>query len=412
MPCTDDEWQLAEFGWCTDGRECSASEPCPWPLECAPDVYTGVDYCICTADVCTTTCAAAEECGDARLDCIDGLCRPLAVCSTTADCAADRVCGLLEGSESAGRRCITPGTAIAGEGCATHGECASGICLDGLCTTSCELTSDCEAGEECASVFGGAVAVCGAASCGCAADEVCTTAGECGAGPICVDDSACAGDDICAEELCRQTCDVTGDCLPGQDCVALAVDTPAVCAEAGCGCAADEVCEGGVCFVSTPCVDHGDCATGRCYGGQCREACNSTAVCPAGLECVAVNVDEHTFEMERLCVTPTCDCPDATSWCSPRVGPATAATTAALAQRAATGSAPTHRWSSGANLLASASVGAPTSRSVGRAAMGPTTAPTTASVRRRGAVSFRAVPTTASARRARSVGRARPGVRT
>jgi hypothetical protein len=311
LMCTPDEFEIENM--CTDGTQCEIWDDCAFPTQCW--MMPGMSFCVCDDPSCNTSCSIDADCGDSRLVCKDGLCRGLEACESDADCQAPRVCGFVDGAEQMGLRCVEPGAGADGTGCVNHSECASGFCADAVCTRRCDVTSDCEAGDECQATHVGPVVVgaCKTASCGCATDQVCNLMGECGPGPLCNSDDDCDAGHACAYYLCRPTCQQTDQCQAGEDCTGISPQQPHVCLPATCGCAGNQVCDGGSCFDARPCDFDSDCTGGRCVGGQCYDDCTSTAGCPAGLECVTVWLTD--WESYRLCTVPVCNCQLADSWC-------------------------------------------------------------------------------------------------
>jgi hypothetical protein len=242
-------------------------------------------------------------------------------CSSNADCEAPRICGFIDGNEAMGLRCVEPGATPDGDACVLHSDCASRFCAGSVCAQRCDVTSNCNAGDECQAVEVGGLGIvagaCMTASCGCTADQVCNLQGTCGPGPLCNQDDDCSGGDICAFNHCRPTCQQTDQCQAGEDCTGLSANQPHVCLPATCGCAGTQVCDGGSCFESRPCFSDDDCDTppGRCLGDQCYDLCSSTTECPGGLECVAVRTNPPDLWSVRLCSVPTCSCQDADTWC-------------------------------------------------------------------------------------------------
>jgi hypothetical protein len=108
------------------------------------------------------TCEAAAQCaggrcdprppatqlipdpGDARDVC--------AACAGDADCAGGKLCGL--GWSAAFREpfpaCLVPPGLVLGDRCLAGGECATGVCCGGICSTCCAGGPDCGSGVACA----------------------------------------------------------------------------------------------------------------------------------------------------------------------------------------------------------------------------------------------------------------------
>lgn|GEM_PF-632827 len=136
--------------------ECDVSRPCPTGASCNGAGYCQVDprpidVCVVNADcdagevcrdgACYDACTLDAECGAGRY-CQEGRCRvdtrPRPTCGPTRNCASGSVC--LNGT------CRIP--------CSTAPECAAfdvqyNFCLDSLCATTNEATSDCAAQVDC-----------------------------------------------------------------------------------------------------------------------------------------------------------------------------------------------------------------------------------------------------------------------
>lgn len=138
---------------CTVG--CDATTPCPTGSVCETgycrEELPPTGECTVNAD-----CGAEHVCRDTR--CFDG-------CDTTADCGAGRYCAegvcrfndVPDPSCGPTRMCTAPSVCTNGScrvPCTTSPECPLfdvqyTVCLDGLCATTNEATSDCDASEDC-----------------------------------------------------------------------------------------------------------------------------------------------------------------------------------------------------------------------------------------------------------------------
>jgi hypothetical protein len=112
----------------------------------------------CVANVCTSRCQRAPECGDGYACDADGICR-LAngqagdACTSEVDCAPGLSCQLDNTVDSAGELLASctaqnvgrPATAP----CAADAECRNGTCALGRCVDLCDETRDCGAGNNC-----------------------------------------------------------------------------------------------------------------------------------------------------------------------------------------------------------------------------------------------------------------------
>ncbi len=135
-----------------------------------------------------------------------------ASCETSADCAAGEICGLAWSSAflEPYPSCIAPPALVLGSHCLVDGECASGICCQGVCSTCC--TTDDAACATCAARAktpdgkpirtawqcapdGGS----GAAGTACLANDDCAS-GSCAGGgmlKVCADGRRCSSDADC-----------------------------------------------------------------------------------------------------------------------------------------------------------------------------------------------------------------------
>jgi hypothetical protein len=332
--CAPNEYAINEGDGCTDGTECNPNDPMHMSeSQCLVHTFcqwlgsSGV--CVCNDIMCQTTCTTDASCGEVGVGCLGGFCRPLPRCAVDSECDTGRVCGLLDGQEHTGTRCVTAGKGETGTSCSSHADCKGGFCNAGLCKLRCLNASECGAGQECratlvSSKIDFVVGACQAAACGCAAGEVCNLDKACGPGALCNADDDCGADHSCVRHLCRPNCQKTSQCALGLDCTGLDAAKPHVCVPATCGCGPDEVCDSGRCFVSRPCASDGVCAGGLCIGGQCKDKCVRTTDCAGGLECVAVPVFQDPFssytERARVCAVTECDCRDTGTWCLPNSG--------------------------------------------------------------------------------------------
>jgi hypothetical protein len=201
----------------------------------------------------------------------------LATCASDGDCVAPNVC--------IGGQCAKK---VLGTACAGGGECASGLCQQGVCCGS-SCTGTCRscalAGSlgTCAAVPAGAdpLAQCtdnGAPSCG--TDGMCDGAGGCrlyAAGTMCAA-STCTGVTFTPVRQCNGT----GSCLAG---------TPNTCDPYVCG-------TNGAC--RTSCAGNGDCnAPNTCIGSSCGKK-PIMATCAAASEC------NSGFCEQGICCTGAC----------------------------------------------------------------------------------------------------------
>ena len=130
-------------------------------------------------------------------------------CEADGECAGD-VCGLETRVPSfldPHRACVAPASRVLGELCFAGGECASGVCCDGVCSTCCD-------GEGCGE------GSCQIRALGPAAPHQCESAAE---GEPCLVDDDCASGSCTGGEDLRQCpvdgrrCDEDTDCPPDRE---------------------------------------------------------------------------------------------------------------------------------------------------------------------------------------------------
>jgi hypothetical protein len=137
-----------------------------------------------------------------------------AQCAADADCAAGAVCGLAWSAAfpEPFPSCLAPGggvVGILGDRCLSGGECASGVCCEGICSTCCRGGPDCGAGSVCASRprDGNGAPLRTAFQC---------APGAYGAAPL----TPCLGDDDCASAHCAGTTSLSVCAADGRRCAA------------------------------------------------------------------------------------------------------------------------------------------------------------------------------------------------
>jgi hypothetical protein len=242
--------------------------------------------------------------------CVDGVCCDVVCSGTCLACTAaltggsDGACAFVtpgtdpDGDCGANAACDATGTCKKSDGelCAGNAECASDVCIDGVC---CDVAC------------GGTCEACVATKTG-GADGVCTPIpagddpdGECGLNESCNGLAACAKDD--GQSCGAPTECVSGFCVDGYCCdticdgscracsATLTGGTDGVCAQVLEGTDPDDDCPGvqtcnavGGCGTDpdgTPCSDGSTCLSGRCVDGVC---CNT--LCDGTCQsCVAVD---------------------------------------------------------------------------------------------------------------------------
>lgn len=219
-------------------------------------------------------------------------------CDSNTDCTDPDVCvfDLATGEGTCGP---AAGAGQTGDACTMGSDCASGLCIDGLCADPCAGEEDCPAGYTCE------------------ATEVDLSGGE------------TATIDVCVPET--TTCNANGDCADPDVCVIdrsgdevdLSCDPPVGGGVVGDPCAMDDECESNLCLddlCTAPCETSNDCATDGSFiceietvstgGGSddvsvCKprpaDQCLSDADCSAADRCIA---SKTATDLEFSCGDP------------------------------------------------------------------------------------------------------------
>lgn len=242
-------------GMCAD--PCSSESDCPAGYTCQPTQVPLTGGGTATIDVCVpevTVCASDNDCTDPELCVVD---------RSGADVTLE--CGPAVG----------PGAL--GDACANDAECASNLCIDGLCSAPCEVANDC-------ATDGSFV---------CEIESLTTGGGN-------------ADLTVCKPRPADQ-CLSDADCAGGERCVAskTATDVEFTCGTPNAG--------GGE--VGATCATDADCAQNLCIGGTCSGPCQGLGDCASGQDysCRVENVDlgNGNTDSAQICVAPTtCDDPD------------------------------------------------------------------------------------------------------
>jgi len=112
----------------------------------------------CVANVCTSRCQRAPECGDGYACDPDGLCRLASgqtgdACTSEVECAPGLSCQLDNTVDSSGALLASCTAQHAGRpasaACLVDEECRNGTCALGRCVDLCNQTRDCSAGNSC-----------------------------------------------------------------------------------------------------------------------------------------------------------------------------------------------------------------------------------------------------------------------
>jgi hypothetical protein len=197
-----------------------------------------------------------------------------------------------------------PDTTQPPTGCGVSEEtCDNGLqCIDGMCLSPCEYSSQCGPGRIC--VNSKCVAGCDGTTT-CPAGYKCSSKGACEpdtSDPQCSTSKPCPGGLKCVSGLCQGGCVGNGDCLAGEICdptTASCVPDPQPkppCQADPSVCASSQVCSNGYCRY--PCTDSDVCAKidvriAVCKGGICMSdaeanpKCTKKEDCAAGQDCVS-----------------------------------------------------------------------------------------------------------------------------
>ncbi len=335
---------------CAGAERCATS--CVEELECAAGHY-------CLGGACLPKVELGEPCHDdsacAGGRCVDGVCCAEPCDGTCRSCALDGrlgVCSVLKDAPdpdtcSGERRCDAAGECrlVLGEPCGAGADCASLLCLDGVCCESscdglcercdnpgaegrCRLLADASPNADPDGECGGACQVCGeeggegacvAAEDGsdpeedCEAEEMssCGLDGLCGGGAcrLWAEGTPCAAP-ACADGFFTEErfCDGAGSCA-----TKLPSDCPGgfACNATGTGCR-------GSCATQAHCQDFYRCdtSTRECEPMRCRgSVCESDEQCLPGSDGVARCVDGVCCESACDGACEACDIPGAWGSC-------------------------------------------------------------------------------------------------
>ncbi len=263
-----------------DGSVCS---PCSSGADC-----TGAgSYCLTYpsgGNFCGQACTSAAGCNAAAGDvCADlggvGQCvrlvggspdcsgsTPPSGCTRDSDCAATERCNTTSGACEA-----RPAGGALGAPCSGAAACASGLCVGGTCSQTCDWLSP----SSCPSGF-----YCDGDLTGTCNDGVCRagSAGTGAAGSACTVDTQCAAL-FCSGGVCAQPCVPGGAaaCPAGFACQAGTLPTCGACKTSG--------------ALGDPCTANDDCTSGICatLGDRqfCTDICTAAAPCPDRYTCSA-----------------------------------------------------------------------------------------------------------------------------
>jgi hypothetical protein len=151
------------------------------------------------------TCETDGDCHGGH--CVDKVCGE---CNTPTECPSGQVCGLRSDSLSLYASCVAAGAHSLAERCRIDGECATGVCCQGVCSTCCGntgCTGDAACSLDKGTDWSSAPSVCapqlarGAKGTPCLYDQDCGSHVCLGSGPL----KQCFWD--------GRTCSVDNDCL-------------------------------------------------------------------------------------------------------------------------------------------------------------------------------------------------------
>ncbi len=253
-------------------RDCDPRQAiprCPFGFYCE-STGCGVGQCIAGVEGASADgeeCRVDADCRSLRCGSVDGTRRCGRQCSLDSDpCPEGTLCEL--GSGACGT-CTTPEFSTSprpfGSPCEGAGDCASGMCQDGLCTQSC--SEGCPSGWHCRAdqcIFG---------ELGGLGDE-CVSSEDCGGGaPECAD--------VDGDRLCVGPCD---DCPAGFACGD--TDLGERCAPQGLA-------------LGSRCMSAEECRTGIC-ATFCTRVCDETDPCPSGFDCNPAGDVSGCFPAEEM----------------------------------------------------------------------------------------------------------------
>ncbi|MBL8924411.1 MAG: putative metal-binding motif-containing protein [Myxococcaceae bacterium] len=268
---------------CLESRNCRLGEACV------------AGRCLASAVDAGVACAYDSQCQPWR--CRAGQCAP--ECQSGVDCGPLRAC--VQGA------CVASDGGL-GEWCAVATDCANGlVCRSGLCVRECASAAECPLRQVC-TPQGRCAAQDGGVGAGCLLSSDCQGTLLCRQGaclPECVEARDCAADQACSQSRCvaavsdggaGASCQLNSDCGPGLACLQ---GRCAVECRVGADCSPGLVCELGRCRLpvgdggtssgdgGVGCVFNSQCATGRCFQGQCVAECLATSDCTAPRGCDA-----------------------------------------------------------------------------------------------------------------------------
>jgi len=249
---------------------CAATETCSWSMQCVPKAWFCPASYFNDGLACDCGCGAPDpDCADAKLLVFGcptsntaceptGLCK-VDLCGTNGECTGAWCTGTYAaGGGTYKGVCQAPSASAKAPGayCKAGAECASGVCLEGLCRVYCQADGDCPSSQRCLGVEvtnpldGALIGFAG----------VCET--PAGSGAPCADQKSCAA----PGELCRAFVDpvtfgprylcATGTEGGGASCASAPCPLGQICAGTPKGPTCGLACPGGA----------ADCKTGTSCG--------------------------------------------------------------------------------------------------------------------------------------------------
>lgn len=249
------------------GTPCSTAAECNATLFCEnPAVFGGTSG----PKVCTRACCKSEECGSGS-----SVCYPAVQGGSACVPAA-----------SVGR--AEPGAGAAGDTCAKHSDCRSGLCDGSKCFDTCCSDQNCSGSQYCVKrtlpAATRSVWACGPSTSGGGYQALCSTDSQCQSG-------------VCSSGIyCSKSCCTAKDCTGFANFVCLHTAGLRRCAYPGFSPGTKNL--GDTCGSST------ECKTGHCLGNAttgyyCSDTCCGNSDCGGGFSCRAVSVSGTN---QLLCV--------------------------------------------------------------------------------------------------------------
>ncbi len=289
------------------GWTCSDSDPCTVGDECQDGVcVSGVNECVPPDCTHHSECYPERVCGVWYLD---GKAHCSLPCAGPADCGTGEICTHAPGSAGVGYCQVTPFSAGGefGGACEAGAECASALCVLGVCGHFCGGQAAC-AGGTCFPAGDGTTTVLGACApnsvypAGLPFDFACTQdAGKTYDSSLCL--SGHCDLMMTPQPRCTRLCVTDSQCAAGQECnlilfstepvadsIPFAPEFTAKTHDGVLGCYT--VGTGGFKSVGQECTSAPECKTNKCFAltpgnptKYCTTLCASDSQCPTGWQC-------------------------------------------------------------------------------------------------------------------------------